>query len=279
MNASTLIGMVASVALLASVLFFSAESQQSFWNLPGLAIVITGVMASTFISYPLKEVMRVFKLVAIVFRRENLYTREDIQELVEMSRLWFKGEIHKVEEALQYTRNPFLRTGIQLVIANTREEEIIELLRWRIARLRAREHAEAQIFRTMATYSAAFGMLGTLVGLVNMLVLMDTSDLDLIGPQMAVALLTTFYGLLLANVLFKPIAVKLERRTEERVIAMNMVLEGVALMSKRRLPSFIEETLKSFVATYEDEIRDEGMAPLSDGEKSNPAGGGGHGPA
>lgn len=279
MNASTLIGMVASVALLASVLFFSAESQQSFWNLPGLAIVITGVMASTFISYPLKEVMRVFKLVAIVFRRENLYTREDIQELVAMSRLWFKGEIHKVEEALQYTRNPFLRTGIQLVIANTKEEEIIELLRWRIARLRAREHAEAQIFRTMATYSAAFGMLGTLVGLVNMLVLMDTSDLDLIGPQMAVALLTTFYGLLLANVLFKPIAVKLERRTEERVIAMNMVLEGVALMSKRRLPSFIEETLKSFVATYEDEIRDEGLAPLSDGEKGNPAGGGSHGPA
>lgn len=279
MNASTLIGMIASVALLASVLFFSAESQQSFWNLPGLAIVITGVMASTFISYPLKEVMRVFKLVAIVFRRENLYTREDIQELVAMSRLWFKGEIHKVEEALQYTRNPFLRTGIQLVIANTKEEEIIELLRWRIARLRAREHAEAQIFRTMATYSAAFGMLGTLVGLVNMLVLMDTSDLDLIGPQMAVALLTTFYGLLLANVLFKPIAVKLERRTEERVIAMNMVLEGVALMSKRRLPSFIEETLKSFVATYEDEIRDEGLAPLSDGEKGSPAGGGSHGPA
>lgn len=259
MNASTLIGMVASVALLASVLFFSAESQQSFWNLPGLAIVITGVMASTFISYPLKEVMRVFKLVAIVFRRENLYTKEDIQELVAMSRLWFKGEIHKVEEALQYTRNPFLRTGIQLVIANTKEEEIIELLRWRIARLRAQEHAEAQIFRTMATYSSAFGMLGTLVGLVNMLVLMDTSDLDLIGPQMAVALLTTFYGLLLANVLFKPIAVKLERRTEERIIAMNMVLEGVALMSKRRLPSFIEETLKSFVATYEDEIRDNGM--------------------
>lgn len=279
MNASTLIGMIASVALLASVLFFSAESQQSFWNLPGLAIVITGVMASTFISYPLKEVMRVFKLVAIVFRRENLYTREDIQELVAMSRLWFKGEIHKVEEALQYTRNPFLRTGIQLVIANTKEEEIIELLRWRIARLRAREHAEAQIFRTMATYSAAFGMLGTLVGLVNMLVLMDTSDLDLIGPQMAVALLTTFYGLLLANVLFKPIAVKLERRTEERVIAMNMVLEGVALMSKRRLPSFIEETLKSFVATYEDEIRDEGLAPLSDGEKGSPTGGGSHGPA
>lgn len=258
MNPSTIIGMLASVAMLASVLAFSAASGESFLNLPGLAIVVTGTMAATFISYPLKEVVRVVRLVGIVFRRENLYIRDDIQELVALSRLWFKGQVREVERALESARNPFLRTGIQLVIANTKEEEIIELLRWRIARLKAREHAEAQIFHTMATYAAAFGMIGTLVGLVNMLAVMDTRNLDMIGPQMAVALLTTFYGILLANVLFKPIAVKLQRRTEERLIAMNMVLEGVALMSKRRLPSFIEETLTSFVATYDDEIRDNG---------------------
>lgn len=258
MNPSTLIGMLASIILLGSVLFFSAESQQSFFNLPGLAIVITGTMAATFISYPLSEVMRVLRLVGIVFRRENTYTRNDIRELVTMSKLWFQGQIKQVDEKLTRTRNPFLRTGIQLVIANTREEEIIDILRWRIARLRARERAEAQIFRTMATYASAFGMIGTLVGLVNMLAVMDSNSLDMVGPQMSVALLTTFYGILLANVLFKPIAVKLERRTEDRLIAMNMILEGVALMSKRRPPSVIEETLRSFIATYEDEIRDDG---------------------
>lgn len=259
MNPSTLIGMLASIALLGSVLFFSAESGPSFFNAPGLAIVVTGTLAATFISYPLREVLRVVRLVGIVFRRENTYTRDDIRELVHMSRLWFQGEIKEVDDALARARNPFLRTGIQLVIANTREEEIIDILRWRIARLKARERAEAQIFRTMATYSSAFGMIGTLVGLVNMLAVMDSSSLDLIGPQMSVALLTTFYGILLANVLFQPIAVKLERRTEDRLISMNMVLEGVALMSKRRPPSVIEETLQSFVATHEDEIRDGGM--------------------
>merc|ERR1712098_693853 len=102
------------------------------------------------------------------------------------------------------------------------------MLRWRIARLKAREHAEAQIFRTMATYAPAFGMIGTLVGLVNMLEVMDAGDLEVIGPRMAVALLTTFYGILLANLVFKPIAVKLERRTEERLITMNIVLEGIS---------------------------------------------------
>ena len=256
MNPSTLIGIFASVVLLISVLFVTAESPQSFINLPGLAIVLAGTMAATFISYPLKEVVRVVRLVGLVFRRENTYTHDDIKELVDMSRLWFKGDIRAVETALEKARNPFLRTGIQLVIANTKEEEILDLLRWRIARLKAREYAEAQIFRTMATYAPAFGMIGTLVGLVNMLEVMDTGTLEVIGPRMAVALLTTFYGILLANLVFKPIAVKLERRTEERLIAMNMVLEGVSLITKRRLPSFIEETLNSFVANYHDEIRD-----------------------
>jgi len=262
MNPSTLIGMLASVLLLASVLIFSAESPYSFVDIPGLAIVVTGTMAATFISYPLKEVVRVVRLVGLVFRRESTYARDDIRELVQMSRLWFQGNIKDVDDALVRTRNPFLRTGIQLVIANTDEQEIIDALSWRISRLKARERAEAQIFRTMATYAAAFGMIGTLVGLVNMLEVMDEGSLDLIGPHMAVALLTTFYGILLGNVLFKPIAVKLERRTEERLIAMNMVFEGICMMSKRRPPSFIEDTLKSFATTYEDEIRDKGMPPI-----------------
>ncbi|UYG00089.1 MULTISPECIES: motility protein A [unclassified Halomonas] len=261
MNPSTLIGIGASILLLVSVLFFTAESAASFINLPGLAIVITGTLAATFISYPLKEVVRVVRLVGLVFRRENTYVRDDIDELVSMARLWFKGDVRAVERELEHTRNPFLRTGIQLVIANTKEDEIFDMLRWRIARLKAREHAEAQIFRTMATYAPAFGMIGTLVGLVNMLEVMDAGDLEVIGPRMAVALLTTFYGILLANLVFKPVAVKLERRTEERLITMNMVLEGISLITKRRLPSFIEETLNSFVANYHDEINDPHVKP------------------
>ena len=258
MNPSTIIGMLASIILLGSVLFFTAESATAFVDPGSIMIVVTGTIAATFISYPMKEVVRVVRLVGLVFRRENTYTRDDIRELVQMSRLWFQGNIKDVDDALARTKNPFLRTGIQLVIANTNEQEIIDTLRWRIARLKARERAEAQIFRTMASYSAAFGMIGTLVGLVNMLFVMDSGNLDTIGPQMAVALLTTFYGILLGNILFKPIAVKLERRTEERLIAMNMVLEGISMMSKRRPPSFIEDTLKSFAAQFDDEIRDSG---------------------
>ena len=255
MNASTLIGIVASVLLLACVLLLSADTATSFINLSGLMIVIAGTLAATFISYPLREVVRVVRLVGVVFRREEDYTDEDIRELVDVAREWFKGDIRAIETALAQTRNPFLRTGVQLVIDNTKEEEIIDLLRWRIMRLKARELAEAQIFRTMANYAPAFGMLGTLVGMVNMLQSVHAGDLAVIASGMAIALLSTFYGILLANLVCKPIAVKLERRTEQRLIAMNMVLEGVSLIAKRRLPSFIEETLNSFMANYHDEIR------------------------
>ncbi|WP_110667918.1 motility protein A [Salinicola halophilus] len=261
MNPSTLIGIFASVLLLVCVLFFTAESPDSFVNLPGLALVVTGTLAATFISYPLKEVVRVVRLVGVVFQRENTFVRDDIDELVALSRLWTKGDVRAVESELEYVRNPFLRSGVQLLIANTKEDEIFDVLQWRITRLKAQEQADAQIFRTMATYAPAFGMIGTLVGLVNMLEVIDAGSLNIIGPRMAVALLTTFYGILLANLIFKPIAVKLERRTEERLITMNMVMEGISLMSKRRLPSFIEETLNSFVVSYRDEIRDRNVKP------------------
>ncbi|WP_229819696.1 motility protein A [Kushneria pakistanensis] len=245
--------------LLIVVVLFTAQSPLSFFNFPGLLIVLTGTLAATMISYPMREIRRVVALVGSVFRREPNFIREDIDELVALAREWMHGDARAVERALENTRNPFLRTGISLVIDNVREEEILDLLRWRITRLRARELAEAQIFRTMATYAPAFGMLGTLVGLINMLEVIQNGDLAVIGPRMGVALLSTFYGILLANLLFRPIAVKLERRTEERLIAMNMVLEGVSMISRRRLPSFIEATLNSFISEAHDEL---GERPL-----------------
>jgi chemotaxis protein MotA len=256
MNPSTLIGMVASVLLLAVVLVFAADNPLLFIDMPGLGIVLFGTLAATFLSYPLQEVVRVFKLFGTVIRNERLYTQKDIEELVDISRLWIRDDPVAVEKALKRITNPFLRTGVQLVIERTPEEDILDLLQWRISRLRAQEAAEAQLFRVMASYAPAFGMVGTLVGLVNMMDILGTGNMVVIGGHLAVALMTTFYGILLANLVFKPVAVKLERRTEQRVVLMNMVMQGIAMMTAKRSPSLMRETLKSFVAHYEDEIFD-----------------------
>lgn len=255
MNPSTLIGMVVGVLVLALAIVLTATDTGDFVNAPGLLIVIGGTMAATFVSYPLREVTRLFRVIGIVLRNERLYAEEDIRELVHVSRLWFQYDLESVERHLRRIRNPFLRTGIQAVIDGTPLDKTVDLLRWRIARMHAMERAEASIFRTMAQFAPAFGMLGTLVGLINMLSQMGDAGISEIGRNMAVALTTTFYGLLLSNLVFKPFAVKLERRTEQRVMLMNMVLEGVTFLSERRSPSFIRETLNSFMTHHEDEIR------------------------
>tara|TARA_A100000171_G_C2114296_1_gene136910 strand:- start:542 stop:1399 length:858 start_codon:yes stop_codon:yes gene_type:complete len=256
MNPSTLIGILASIVLLGVVLFFSAENPAQFVDLPGLGIVLIGTLAATFISYPLKEVMRIFGLIGTVMRNERMYAQHDIEELVSISKIWMSGDIQKVEKALEKVSNPFLKTGVQLIIDMTPEQDIIDLLQWRISKLRAKEHAEAQLFRTMAGYAPAFGMIGTLIGLVNLMFMLGDGDMTAIGQQMSLALMTTFYGILLANLVFKPIAVKLERRTEERVALMNMVMQGLSMMSQKRRPAFMRETLKTFMADYEDELND-----------------------
>lgn len=256
MNPSTLIGIFSSVALLAVLLLFAAEDPRLFLDLPSLGIVLIGTIAATFISYPLGEVMRIFGLFGTVLRNEKMYAENDIEELVNISRLWMSGSIRQVESALENVRNPFLKTGVQLVVDNTPEEDILELLQWRIARLRAREHAEAQLFRVMAGFAPAFGMVGTLVGLVNLMFLLGDGDMVAIGRQLAIALMTTFYGVLLANLIFKPVAVKLERRTEQRVVLMNMVMQGISMMSNKRSPTLMREILNTFMAQYHDEIND-----------------------
>ncbi|CAM5181415.1 Chemotaxis protein MotA OS=Castellaniella defragrans OX=75697 GN=HNR28_003536 PE=3 SV=1 [Castellaniella defragrans] len=255
-NPSTLIGIVASIALLVIVLFFSATDPRLFIDLPGLGIVLLGTAAATFIAYPLREVMRIFGLIGTVLHSEHLPIDRDLEDLSGIARIWMQSDIHSVEKALERVSNPFLRNGVQFVIDNVPEQDILDLLQWRIARVKAKEHAEAQLFRVMAGFAPAFGMVGTLVGLVNLLFLLGGGDIAAIGRQMALALMTTFYGVLLANLVFKPVAVKLERRTEQRLILLNTLTQGISMMSQKRSPALMRETLQAFVAEVRDEIRD-----------------------
>lgn len=254
MNLSTLLGIVIGLGVVSLVIAFTAESAAAFINYPGLFIVLGGTLAATLVSYPGKEFLQLFRLLSVVFREENLDAERQVREIEEMARKWFRDDIRGVEQQLRTIDNTFLKTGVQLVIDKTPLPDIMDLLHWRITRLRTQEQAESQMFLSMAAYAPAFGMLGTLIGLMNMLSIMDHRNFDGIGIHLAVALVTTFYGLLASNLIFRPIATKLERRTEKRVMLMTMVMEGITLMSQRRTPSFIRATLESFIAQHENEL-------------------------
>ncbi len=216
--------------------------------------MLGGTIAATLVSFPPSYVWRVWRNFLNALRNERLYDKDDVDDIVEVAKSWRSGQVSVVEQKISAIRSPFLQTGLRLIIDGTPAEDVNELLQWRIARLRSKENAEAGVFRTMGAYAPAFGMLGTLLGLVNMLYGLSSEGFDQIGLNMAVALITTFYGLILANIFFKPIAIKLEDRTEQRVRTLGMALEAVNLISQRRTPSYVRETLYSFLAEYDDEV-------------------------
>ena len=267
MNFSTIIGVIAGLCVVGFVIWLTALDSLAYLNVPGLIIVIGGTLAATLVSYPAREFLRMFKLMGIVLYDNQLDAKRQVDEIEQLARKWFRDDLRGVERDLDSIENTFLKTGVQLVIDKTPLQDIIDLLHWRITRLRAQEQAEAQMFVSMAGFAPAFGMLGTLIGLINMLTIMDNKNFSEIGFHLAIALVTTFYGLLFSNLLFKPIATKLERRTERRVMLMTMVMEGISLMSQRRTPSFIRATLESFIAQHEDELND----PVNLEELSEPS--------
>lgn len=254
-NYSTALGIILSLILIIFIILFAADDPQSFINPTGLAIVIMGCLAAVLLSYPLRDIKRSIKSVKSVLFYESLNPQKDAAEVIEVAKMWFRRDTLAIENAIEKINNPYLKTGFQLIIDKTPVEDILALLKWRISRVKAKEKAEADIFRTMAQFAPAFGMLGTLVGLINMLQALDTRDISLISFNMAIALITTFYGLLFSNLLFNPIALKLERRMEHRVMIMSMVLEGIVLISERRTPAYIRETLNSFIVHHENELK------------------------
>ncbi len=260
MNSSTIIGIVASLFLLVGSIFISSDQFVVYLNLPGFFIVVTGTFAATFISYPLAELLTARQTVSQVMKKERDTVPELVNEIVTIAKLSMQYKVSKIEDHLDKVTNPFLRTGIQLVIDGATIDDITSLLQWRIGRLQAQEQAITEIFHNMANFAPAFGMFGTLIGLVNMLFSIESGNVGQIAHHMSVALMTTLYGIILANLVFKPIALKLERRTEKRVMQMNMALEGVILLKEQRSPSIVRQTLESFAADYEDELSDTPIA-------------------
>ncbi len=256
MNASTIIGIIASLVLVIGSIMLSADQMTAYLNLPGFFIVVTGTLAATFISYPMSELHTARQAVSVIMKHEHDPVPDLVHDIVNVAKLSRQYKLNKIEDNLDKINNPFLRTGIQLVIDGATIEDITTLLQWRIARLQAQEQAITEIFHNMSSFAPAFGMFGTLVGLVNMLFSLESGDVALIAQHMSVALMTTLYGIILANLVFKPIALKLERRTEKRVTLMNMALEGVLLLKEQRSPGIVRQTLESFAADYEDELSD-----------------------
>jgi len=244
---STLFGLLGGVSILAATAYIAQQDIMGLLNLPGLLMVLGGTFTATLASRPLRGMVSVFKSLPKLMRDERIDINAEIPHLLDIAHWYRAGNLNAAEQAIERVRDPLLRTGARLVIDQEPIHDIVKVLQWRIAGVRDQEQGEAHILRIMATFAPAFGMLGTLFGLMQMLHGLGQDNLSQIGAAMSFALTTTLYGLVLANVIFKPLAMKMERRIQRRIMGMNFILEGVVLLHQRRHPMIIKESLEMYM--------------------------------
>lgn len=244
---STQLGLAIGLAVLLAAGFTYHSNWLALLNLPGLVLVLGGTLAATVVARPVRDVWQVFRGIPTLMHDDSVKIDSDIEQLLEVAHWYRAGRIGPAEQAAEKVVHPIVRDGAQLVLDREPLEHVIKTLQWRIAGIRNHDHGDAHILRTMATFAPAFGMLGTLFGLIQMLASLGTESLPQLGATMSFALVTTLYGLVLANLLFKPLAIKTEQRVNAKALAMQVLLEGVVLLHQRRHPQVIREALTTYM--------------------------------
>jgi len=247
MKKSSLIGLLAGAGLVLGMMLLVPAHIGVFFNIPGLLVVFGGTLAATVVSRPIADVMRVLRSLPALVKDDVVSAEIEIQQLLRVAEWYRRGNLYAAELELEKIHNSFLHGGIRMVFDAAPLPDLIKVMQWRSAGVRMREHADSQILRTMAALAPAFGMLGTLFGLVQMLSGLGHSGLQEIGATMAFAMSATLYGILSANLVLKPLAIKMERRTQRRLLLMNMLQEGILLLYERRHPMLIRETLDAYL--------------------------------
>ncbi|PIP72830.1 MAG: motility protein A [Nitrospinae bacterium CG22_combo_CG10-13_8_21_14_all_47_10] len=247
MDLATLVGVIAGMGLvIASILMNSGLDL--FINIPSAMIVLGGTLAATLIAFPINEVMKVMGLFLRVFmvRKSNQY--QLIETMVNVCNVARKGGVLAIESKLKEIDNDFLKKGLELTVDGKDEATVNALLKREVKQLQNAHKDGWEIFNQMGAFAPAFGMVGTLIGLIQML--SDLSDVSSVGPKMAVALITTFYGAVVANLVFIPMTVKLKRRSATEALEMQLILEGISYIRKGVNPRFMQDVLENYVDTY-----------------------------
>ena len=242
MDISTIIGLIMGITLI-SFAILSGSSLAAFVDAPSVMIVGGGACAAALISFPLRKVLGVAKVVKNCFFTKPTNPIELITDLVSYAEVARRDGILSLENMTKDIKDTFVVSGIQMAVDGTDPELIQQIMESELEAV-ADRHADGKaLFDNIGKYAPAFGMIGTLVGLVKMLQSMD--DPSTIGGSMAIALLTTLYGALLANLVALPLADKLGLRSDEELRMKSIVIRGVMAIQSGDNPRVVEQKLKS----------------------------------
>lgn len=245
MDFATLFGMVGALGLI-SYSILTGDGAGTFLNVPSLVIVVGGTIGATFVCFPMKTVLGVVSVLRKTILPDGSENAEIITGLEDLSRRARKEGLLSLQAAAEEIKDDFFRKGLVLVVDGQEADTIETILGTEVASIRGRHNVGADLFKAMGTYAPAFGMIGTIIGLIQMLQTMN--DPSSIGPSMAVALVTTFYGALLSNVIFLPLAVKLEHRSKVEVAQKKLILEGLLSIHAGDNPRILVQRLGAYVS-------------------------------
>lgn len=217
-----------------------------YFDIPSIFIVVGGVVAATMVSYPLSTLKTLPKLMLNAFKTEKVDFTDDVEMIIEIANVARREGILALEESISGTEDQFLKKGIMLIIDGSDPELVRSIMETDLAFVKERHGQGQAVLLQMSSFSPAFGMAGTLIGLINML--NTLSDMDSLGPNMAVALVTTFYGVVLANLIFTPFAKKLKVKSDEEYLRKELILEGILSIQDGENPRIIREKLNAFLS-------------------------------
>ncbi|MDX9703452.1 MAG: MotA/TolQ/ExbB proton channel family protein [Candidatus Auribacterota bacterium] len=217
-----------------------------FIDIPSAFIVFGGTLAAVLIVCPLEQFLTSIKVITKVFLNKKVIPVEIITQMIHFATRARREGILALEEEAENVKDTFLRQGIQLAVDGTAPEAIREILENEISAIEERHKDGQNILMAGGMYAPAFGMIGTLIGLILMLASLDNPDS--IGPKMAVALITTLYGALIANLLCLPMADKLKTRSKDELMVKELMIEGILSIQSGDNPRLVEQKLNAFLS-------------------------------
>ncbi len=258
MDLGTAIGLTAGFGVIIVGIINGGGELYWFLNVNSVLLVLGGTIAATLVNYPLKVFLGVGSILKNVFIKERFDYIQTIEQLVQKAEKARKDGILSLEGELDQIESKFLRKGIELAINERDSARLRDYLRMEMSNIMSRHISGQEIFLYMGSYAPAFGMLGTVLGLIVMMNNFggsgdETLNFDVAAKfaellgGMGLALITTFYGVLFANLIFLPIGGKLKRKSEDELMMKNIIVEGIISLHSKEHPILIREKLMTFI--------------------------------
>ena len=257
MDIASIIGLVVCFALVIFGIVWGNDFSMilNFVDVPSIMITLGGSFCCVLAMYTLPEFVKGLKSIGLIFKLSEFDLPEVIRKIIDLSNVARKEGLLALEEASSELDDDFLKKGVLLIVDGTDPELVRGILETEMNSIDSRHKSNIGFWTQLAGMGPAWGMIGTLIGLINMLQAMD--DPSAIGPAMAVALLTTMYGSMLANWIALPVATKLGAKNSAEMVIKEVMIEGLLSIQAGENPRVIEEKLKSFLSPAEKQVMEE----------------------